>query len=77
MPNQTRIPCDVFQIAYPDWSQIDEKSREAIAEVFANWSEFTGAKPSRKGFFGFNREANLIAGFYTQEDLRQGLEGIV
>lgn len=75
MPRQKKMPCDVFQIVHPDWSRIDEESRGAIWETLRDMYDFIGIKPSRKGFVGVNRVANIVAGFYVQEDLREGLRG--
>jgi hypothetical protein len=75
MPRQKKMPCDVFRIVHPDWGRIDEEARESIWETLRDMHDFIGIKLSRKGFIGVNRVANTVAGFYVQEDLREGLRG--
>jgi len=75
MPKQKKMPCDVLEIVHPNWNRIDKESRESIWETLRDMHDFIGIQPSRKGFIGVNRVANMVAGFYVQEDLREGLRG--
>jgi hypothetical protein len=76
MAKSERIPCEVWEIVFPDWSRIDKEKQESIWHVLNTWSEFVGSESSRKGFAPqIKRVGDLVAGFYIQEGLRESLQG--
>lgn len=76
MARQDKLRCEVYEVVFPEWARVTKERQEAIWQVLNSWNDFIGKTPSRKGFApGIKRLDNLIAGFYIQEDLREGLEG--
>jgi len=69
------IPCDVYQIDFPEWNRMTASLQENLANTLLGTKDFLGEFPSRRGVTGVYRQDNYILGFYLQEDLRYGLEG--
>jgi len=77
MPQQDLLPCDVYQITFPNWPQLHQAAKDRFGAVVLRQAQrdFFGAAPGRRGFTGLQQVDNTIAGFYVQEGLREGLEG--
>jgi hypothetical protein len=76
MPQDEHLPCDVYRITFPNWSLLHDAAKARLrATLLRQQQAFVGASPNRRGLIGLSELGNTVAGFYVQEDLRQGLEG--